>query len=164
VVYIANGQDPEHGEGTGHAVCDRRDQARRHHRDGPHLALHRHPPLDLDGRGEGRHRLLWPDFSGFVHAIDIEDRQAQIWKHDMFAAMWGSPMIIDDKVYIGDEDGDVAILQHGKELTVLAEHNMGSSVYATPVPANGALFVMNRNQLYALAEGAMLKPATAGGR
>jgi hypothetical protein len=28
---------------------------------------------------------------------------------------------------------------------------MGSSVYATPVPANGALFIMNRNQLYALA-------------
>jgi hypothetical protein len=25
------------------------------------------------------------------------------------------------------------------------------------VPANGALFVMNRNQLYALAEGAQLK-------
>ena len=30
---------------------------------------------------------------------------------------------------------------------------MGSSVYSTVVPANGAMFVMNRNQLYALAEG-----------
>jgi hypothetical protein len=29
---------------------------------------------------------------------------------------------------------------------------MGSSVYATPVPANGMLFMMNRNQLFALAE------------
>jgi hypothetical protein len=29
--------------------------------------------------------------------------------------------------------------------------NMGSSVYSTPVPANGVLFVMNRNQLFALA-------------
>jgi hypothetical protein len=29
------------------------------------------------------------------------------------------------------------------------EMNMGSSVYATPVPANGALFVMNRSQLWA---------------
>jgi hypothetical protein len=27
------------------------------------------------------------------------------------------------------------------------EMNMGSSVYATPVPANGALFVTNRSQL-----------------
>jgi hypothetical protein len=30
--------------------------------------------------------------------------------------------------------------------------NMGSSVYSTPVPANGALFIANRNQLFALAE------------
>ena len=29
--------------------------------------------------------------------------------------------------------------------------NMGSAVYATPVPANGTLFIMNRNQLFALA-------------
>jgi hypothetical protein len=29
---------------------------------------------------------------------------------------------------------------------------MGSSVYATVVPANGMLFVMNRNELWALSE------------
>jgi hypothetical protein len=28
--------------------------------------------------------------------------------------------------------------------------NMGSSVYATPVPANGALILANRNQLFSL--------------
>ena len=27
----------------------------------------------------------------------------------MFAAIWGSPMVIDGKVYLGDEDGDVPI-------------------------------------------------------
>ena len=75
----------------------------------------------------------------------------------MFAAMWGSPMLIGDKIYLGDEDGDVTILQHGREMKVINEVNMGSSVYATPVPANGTLFIMNRNQLWALAEGAMLK-------
>ena len=31
---------------------------------------------------------------------------------------------------------------------------MGSSVYSTPVPANGTLFIVNRNQLIAVAEGA----------
>ena len=66
------------------------------------------------------------------------------------AAIWGSPIIIDDKVYLGDEDGDVTVMQHGKELKVLAEQNMGSSVYATAVPANGKLLLMNRNQLWAL--------------
>jgi hypothetical protein len=40
--------------------------------------------------------------------------------------------------------------------------NMGSSVYCSPVPANGALFIVNRNQLFALsnAAGAPAKAAT----
>ncbi len=75
----------------------------------------------------------------------------------MFAAIWGSPILINDKVYLGDEDGDVAVVEHSKTFKLVAETNMGSSVYATPVPANGKLFIMNRNQLYALQEGAQLK-------
>ena len=67
----------------------------------------------------------------------------------MFAAVWGSPFVVDGKVYLGDEDGDVVVLQHGKEKKVLAEMNMGSAVYATVVPANGTLFINNRNQLFA---------------
>ena len=51
----------------------------------------------------------------------------------MFAAIWGSPMVADGKVYLGDEDGDVVILQPGKTLKVLGEMNMGSSVYSSPV-------------------------------
>jgi len=30
--------------------------------------------------------------------------------------------------------------------------NMGSSVYSTAVPANGVLYISNRNRLFALAE------------
>jgi outer membrane protein assembly factor BamB len=93
------------------------------------------------------------DFSGFLHAIDAKTGQVY-WTHDVFAAVWGSPMLIDGRIYLGDEDGDVVIMQEGKVKKVIAEINMGSSVYSTPVPANGALYIVNRNQLYALKEGA----------
>ena len=69
----------------------------------------------------------------------------------MLAAVWGSPMVIDGKVYLGDEDGDVVVLEANKVKKLIGEMNMGSSVYSTPVPANGALFIVNRNQLFALA-------------
>ena len=55
----------------------------------------------------------------------------------------GSPMVIDGKVYLGDEDGDVTILNADKTLKVITENNMGSSVYSTPVPAHGTLFIVN---------------------
>ena len=59
----------------------------------------------------------------------------------------------DGKVYIGDEDGDVAILRHGRELEELGEYNMGAAVYTTPVAQNGVLYILTRNRLYALQSG-----------
>ena len=32
-----------------------------------------------------------------------------------FAAIWGSLYLVDGKIYLGDEDGDVAILKEGKK-------------------------------------------------
>jgi hypothetical protein len=49
------------------------------------------------------------------------------------------------------------VIAHGKTFKLISEQNMGSSVYATPVPADGKLFIMNRNELFALQEGAQLK-------
>jgi hypothetical protein len=51
------------------------------------------------------------------------------------------------------------IMQAGKTKKQIAEINMGSSVYSTAVPAHGVLYISNRNQLYALAEGSETKPA-----
>jgi hypothetical protein len=60
-------------------------------------------------------------------------------------------------VYLGDEDGDVVVLQHGRTKKILAEPNMGSSVYSTVVTANGVMYIMTRNNLYAIQQGAVLK-------
>ena len=89
------------------------------------------------------------DLSGFVYCIDAETGEVQ-WKYDAFAAIWGSALVADGKVYIGDEDGDVAILEAGRELEVLAEINMGSSVYTTPVADGGILYIASRNRLFAI--------------
>lgn len=150
VVYIANGQDPEHGEGEGHLYAI--DATKRgditesgriwHYRD---IRRSISTGAHLDGI------LYYSDFSGFLHAVDMKTGKPH-WKHDMFAAVWGSPIIIDGKVYLGDEDGDIAVLEAGPKMKLIAENNMGSSVYSTPVPANSTLFIVNRNQLVALSE------------
>ena len=152
VVYIANGQDPEHGEGVGHLYAidptkrgDITETGRIWHYDKIRRSI---------STGSVYNGILfYSDFSGFLHALDAKTGKP-FWTHDMFAAIWGSPMVIDGKVYLGDEDGDVTVLNADKTLKVIAENNMGSSVYSTPVPAHGVLYVVNRNQLYALAEGA----------
>lgn len=159
VVYISNGQDPEHGEGVGHAYAidatkrgDITQSGRLWHFDKIRRSIS--TAAIKDGL------IYLADFSGFFHCLDLKTGQV-LWTHDMLAAIWGSPMIIGDKVYLGDEDGDVVVVEHGKTLKVVSEQNMGSSVYSTVVPANGAIFVMNRNQLYALQQGAQYQKPSA---
>jgi outer membrane protein assembly factor BamB len=154
-VYISNGQDPEHGEGVGHAYAI--DATKRGDITQSGVIWHFDKIRRSISTAAIKDGLIYlADFSGFVHCLDLKTGK-EYWVHDMFAAMWGSPMLIDNKIYVGDEDGDIAVIEHGKTFKLLSEQNMGSSVYATPVPANGRLFVMNRNQLFALQEGAQLK-------
>ena len=158
VVYIANGQDPEHGEGVGHLYAI--DGTKRGDITKTGQIWHYGDIRRSISTGAVHNGILfYSDFSGFLHAVDAKTGK-QLWKHDMFAAIWGSPMVIDGKVYLGDEDGDVTVLAADRAMKVIAESNMGSSVYSTPVPANGTLFVVNRNQLVALAEGAGGSTAT----
>jgi outer membrane protein assembly factor BamB len=152
VVYIANGQDPEHGEGIGHLYAI--DATKRGDITTTGQLWHYGDIRRSISTGALYNGILfYSDFSGFLHAVDAKTGKA-FWKHDMFAAIWGSPMVIDGKVYLGDEDGDVTILAADKTLKVIAENNMGSSVYSTAVPANGSLYLVNRNELFAIAEGA----------
>jgi outer membrane protein assembly factor BamB len=157
-VYIANGQDPEHGEGVGHLYCI--DPTKRGDITKTGLVWHYDKirrSISTPAIYEGL--IYYPDFSGFLHCLDAKTGQVQ-WVHDTFAAIWGSPLAVDGKVYLGDEDGDVVILQAGKEKKVIGEINMGSSVYSTPVPANGVMYIVNRNQLFALAAPGTPAPAT----
>jgi outer membrane protein assembly factor BamB len=148
VVYIANGQDPEHGEGVGHLYA---------------IDATKRGDITTSGQiwhyGDIRRSistgaiydgiLFYSDFSGFLHAVDIKTGKP-FWKHDMFAAIWGSPIVIDGKVYLGDEVGDVAVLAADRTMKLIAENNMLSSVYSTAVPSNDALFLVNRNQLFSI--------------
>ncbi len=158
-VYIANGQDPEHGEGVGHLYAidaTKRGDITQTGRIWHFADIRR--SISTGALKDGL--LYYSDFSGFLHCLDAATGK-QYWVHDMLAAVWGSPMVIGDKIYLGDEDGDVAVLATGKTEKVIGVYNMGSSVYSTPVPANGVLFIANRNQLFALKEGAMTKPASS---
>ena len=147
VVYIANGQDPEHGEGVGHMYAI--DASKRGDITKTGLVWHKEIRRSVSTPSIADGLVYIPDFSGFLHCLDAKTGQ-EYWTHDVFAAVWGSTMVIDGKVYLGDEDGDITVLNADRTMKVIAESNMGSSVYSTPVPANGALFIVNRNELFAI--------------
>ncbi|MBI2481839.1 MAG: PQQ-binding-like beta-propeller repeat protein [Planctomycetia bacterium] len=198
LVYVAVGQDPEHGEGEGHVWCI--DPTKRGDVS-PQLAMkvegdtrvpieHRriqaiipedgevavdnensavvwhYSQYDQNGDGEfdfeeEMHRtigtvaiqddlLYIADFSGLFHCLDAKTGKPH-WTYDMLAAAWGSPLIVEGHVYIGDEDGDVCIFNLSAEAhDPIAEINVGNSVYSTPVVANDVLFIADKTHIFAI--------------
>jgi outer membrane protein assembly factor BamB len=152
-VFVGVGQDPEHGDGPGHLWAidatqegDVTQTAVVWHVGGE--AFHR--TLSTVSIADGL--LYVADLSGFVYCFDVNTGQ-QHWKYDAFAAIWGSTFVADGRVYIGDEDGDIAVLATGKEMELLHEVNMGAAVYTTPAARDGVLYVASRTKLFALADG-----------
>jgi len=160
-VYVAIGQEPDHGEGVGRLVC-----------------------VDATGTGDiTQTGVIWDfkgirrtlsavsidsdsgllfiaDFSGFVYCLDAETGKLY-WTHDTLAHIWGSTMVADGKVYCCTEEGDMFVFADSKEKKLISQINMGSPVKSTPIVANGTLIVATMTHLYAIAEGA--KPVQAGG-
>lgn len=207
-VYVATGQDPEHGEGVGILWCIdpnksgdvspelvfnaadpskpipyKRVQAAVAAdgdivRPNPNSAvIWKYDAVDSDGDGEigfeeQMHRsigtvaikddiLYIADYSGLFHCLNAKTGKRN-WVYDMLSASWGSPLIVDDKVYMGDEDGEVAIFRHSADPNVAMQEDggqlepyygtrsMGNSVYSTPIVAGNVLFIANRSHLFAI--------------
>ena len=111
-VYIAMGQDPEHGEGPGHMYAVDATQRGDISKTG---AVWRNDEVN---RGLATvsiydNILYHCDLSGIFRAIDPETGKV-LWKHDMGSAVWSSPYYVDGKVLMGDEDGHVVIFAAGQ--------------------------------------------------
>jgi beta-lactamase regulating signal transducer with metallopeptidase domain/outer membrane protein assembly factor BamB len=174
-VYMATGQDPEHGEGNADLWCidptkrgdvspqivnrsqfvPNSDSAVVWHFDQEEFTPNGEPvfeyffhrsistPVAKDGL------LIAADTAGLVHCFDAKTGQRH-WTHDLFAACLSSPIIINDRVYVGGEDGDVAILALLKQKKLIAEINMKEVITTTPTVDDGVLYVATRSRLFAI--------------
>ena len=147
-VYVAVGQDPEHGQGVGSLNC-----------------------IDPNGAGDvSTSGLVWrytdidrsistvsvadglvyaADYAGIVHCLDAATGDP-IWKHDTLGHIWGSTLVADGKVYVGNEDGILTILAAGRQERVLAQIEFSGSLYSSPVVANDTLYIATMTHLYAV--------------
>lgn len=153
-IYVAVGQDPEHGEGVGVLTCIDATKTGDITQTGKIWSYDKiHRSISTVSIDPDSGLLFVGDFSGFLHCLDAETGKVY-WTHDMKAHMWGSTLVADGKVYVGDEDGDFVIMAASKEKKIISETNLGSAVYGTPVVANGVIYVQSNTHLFAFADSA----------
>jgi outer membrane protein assembly factor BamB len=179
-VYIGVGQDPEHEGGVGHLWCI--DMTKKGDvspelvtddsvfppktKPNPNSAKVWHYGGPADANKIGRNYyfgrtmsscaihddlLYVAELAGYLHCLDAKTGKEH-WVHDTKSATWSSPYYADGKVYLGTDAGTVFVFAHNKQKKLLAENEMDTPVRATPVAANGTLFVMTENKLFAIAE------------
>lgn len=93
--------------------------------------------------------LVIGDLAGLLHCLDARTGRVH-WTYDMLSTMWSSPVIADGKIYIGDEDGDLAVFEFGPKLKLLAKNPVGTAVYTTPIVASDTIYVATRTHLIAI--------------
>jgi outer membrane protein assembly factor BamB len=148
-LFMSVGQDPDSGNGVGHAYCI--DPAGRGDITEPGRVWHYDKiSRSISTAAVSDGLVFISDFKGFLHCLDAKTGKPY-WVFDMMAPVWGSPLAADGKVYLGDSDGDVAVFKAGMEMSKVSETDMGGSVFGTPVPANGVLYIMTSSELYAIA-------------
>ena len=143
LIYAVIGQDPEHGEGVGNAVCV--DPS------GKVVWSYDKINRSLSTGAAGNGLYFIPDYSGFVYCFDAKSGALK-WRHDTKGHIWGSPLLADGKLYIGNEDGYLTILPAKGELEKedVIEIDMGAPVLSTPIAANGVLYVQTHTHLFAI--------------
>jgi len=101
--------------------------------------------------------LFIADFTGIFHCLDAKTGKPH-WTYDMLAASWGSALIADDKVYIGNEDGFIFVFRLSPTMELLSKDSdgksggisMGAAIYSSPIVADNVLYVSTRNYLFAI--------------
>ena len=176
-VIIAVGQDPEHGEGVGYlwridatksgdisAEVGEIGVKGKPNENAGVIWVYGGEYEDEKGKTKAWYRrtmstvavadglVYAADLTGYVHCVDLKTGKRH-WEHDMMSGVWGSPLIVDGKVFIGNEEGTLTVFKHSKEKAeILAEKGTisYSSIYSTPTFANGRMYLSDRRHLYAV--------------
>jgi outer membrane protein assembly factor BamB len=146
-IYAAIGQDPEHGEGPGNMLCFDPSQKGDVTKTG--IVWQHRINRNISTAAIADDLVYVADFSGYVYCFDANDGTLY-WTHETFSHIWGSCLIADGKVYVGNEDGDLLCFKHGKEKELLHTSNFIAPIYTAPVAANGTLFVQTHTHLFAI--------------
>ncbi|HIF00038.1 MAG TPA: hypothetical protein EYQ63_24290, partial [Fuerstia sp.] len=83
---------------------------------------------------------------GFASCIDAKTGEIH-WTERTGAAISGSPVRIDDRIYCVDEVGVVWVFAASPEYKLLAKNDLGEESRSTPAVANGQLYLRTYSHL-----------------
>ena len=84
-----------------------------------------------------------------LHCVD-EKTGRPVWTQDIRGDVWASALVADGKVYQGTRSGDFYVLRAHREKELLHHFKFDHPISATPVAANGTLYIATMSELFAM--------------
>ena len=147
-VYVAIGQDPEHGDGVGLLSCI--DPTLTGDISGQAIWTSAEIGRTISTASAEDGLIYQAEYDGDIHCFDA-DTGEHLWAHETNSRIWSSTLVADGKVFIGNEDGELVILKAGREKEEIALIDFFTPIYCSPVAANDTLYLATQTHLYAIA-------------
>jgi outer membrane protein assembly factor BamB len=127
----------------------------------------------LGGQGDvSKSNLVWEDRKSFPYVptllasdgylFGVSDKGsafcwdaktgAEIWTQRLGSPVTASPILIDGKIYVAAEDGQVYVFAAASKFKLLATNTVGEPVSATPAEASNCLYIRGGEHLFCIAK------------
>ncbi|MDO7714352.1 MAG: PQQ-binding-like beta-propeller repeat protein, partial [Pirellulales bacterium] len=70
------------------------------------------------------------------------------WTDRLGGSFSSSPILADGKIYIGNREGEMFVIQPGDELDILSKNEFGEAVMASPAAIENSLYVRTEKAMY----------------
>jgi outer membrane protein assembly factor BamB len=174
-LYIALGRNPTDGPGPGHLWCidltKKGDVSARDEKFDPKDPKNKDSALvwHFGGKIEPRPEkgreirfgrtlsnatvhdglLYITEQDGYFQCLDAKTGE-HYYEVDLQSETWATPYWVDGKVFLGNEDGDLHVYEHGKKAKRLAKIVVGPSVKMPIKVVDGVIYVLTDSYLYAV--------------
>ena len=90
---------------------------------------------------------------GLVYCLDVKTGETVYGPQRLRPATYSaSPVLVEGRIYITDEDGVTSILKAGPTFELLGENSLGEYTLSSPAIVGGQIFLRTDNALYAIGQ------------
>jgi outer membrane protein assembly factor BamB len=99
----------------------------------------------------GDHLFTVQDKTGVAGCFDAATGK-EVWTQRLGGEFYSSPVLIDGKVYLAKNSGDVFVFPSDTRYKLLARNSLGESILASPAVADGRLYIRGEEHLFCIGQ------------
>jgi len=94
--------------------------------------------------------LYLSDADGFAECIEATTGKV-VWKERLGGRLWGSLLLADGKLYVGNLEGQTFVLEASPTFKQLSRNDLNETTYSAVAASAGALFLRTHRHLWCIA-------------